>query len=104
MEAFINGKKVSEDNSKNMNWTFAQIINQISKGTTLYPGDVIGSGTCATGCLLEINLTNKTDNWLKLNDVVKKYTNSLVKKIKKVSKNGKDEKAIKVINQIFLNE
>ena len=40
----------------------------------------------------------------KLNDVVKKYTNSLVKKIKKVSKNGKDEKAIKVINQIFLNE
>ena len=40
----------------------------------------------------------------KLNEVVKKYTNSLVKKIKKVSKNGKDEKAIKVINQIFLNE
>ena len=40
----------------------------------------------------------------KLNDVVKKYTNSLVKKIKEVSKNGKDEKAIKVINQIFLNE
>lgn len=41
---------------------------------------------------------------IKLNEVVKKYTNSLVKKIKKVSKNGKDEKAIKVINQIFLNE
>ena len=40
----------------------------------------------------------------KLNEVVKKYTNSLVRKIKKVSKNGKDEKAIKVINQIFLNE
>ena len=47
----------------------------------------------------EIEIVNK-----KLNDVVKKYTNSLVKKIKKVSKNGKDEKAIKVINQIFLNE
>ena len=46
-----------------------------------------------------IEIVNK-----KLNDVVKKYTNSLVKKIKKVSKNGKDEKAIKVINQIFLNE
>ena len=40
----------------------------------------------------------------KLNEVVKKYTNSLVRKIKKVSKNGKDEKVIKVINQIFLNE
>ncbi|SVD30715.1 uncharacterized protein METZ01_LOCUS383569, partial [marine metagenome] len=67
----INGKKVSEDNSKNMHWTFAQIVSHISIGTTLYPGDVIGSGTCATGCLLEINLTNKTDNWLKLDDVVK---------------------------------
>lgn len=85
MEAFINGKKVSEDNSKNMNWTFAQIINQISKGTTLYPGDVIGSGTCATGCLLEINLTNKTDNWLKLNDVIQlkiEHLGTLENKIK----------------------
>ena len=71
MSACINGKKVSEDNSKNMHWTFAQIVSHISIGTTLYPGDVIGSGTCATGCLLEINLTNKTDNWLKLDDVVK---------------------------------
>lgn len=70
MSAFINNKKVSEDNSKNMHWTFAQIVSHISTGTTLYPGDVIGSGTCATGCLLEINLTNKTDDWLKLNDVV----------------------------------
>ena len=85
MEAFINNKKVSEDNSANMNWTFAQIISHISKGTTLYPGDVIGSGTCATGCLLEINLTNKTDNWLKLNDVVKlkiEHLGSLENKIK----------------------
>ena len=71
MSAFINGKKVSEDNSKNMHWTFAQIVSHISTGTTIYPGDVIGSGTCATGCLLEINLTNKTDKWLKLDDVVR---------------------------------
>tara|TARA_B100000614_G_scaffold44493_1_gene37497 strand:- start:2338 stop:3270 length:933 start_codon:yes stop_codon:yes gene_type:complete len=85
MEAFINNQKVSEDNSGNMNWTFAQIISHISKGATLYPGDVIGSGTCATGCLLEINLTNKTDNWLKLNDVVKlkiEHLGSLENKIK----------------------
>jgi len=71
MSAFINDKKVSEDNAKNMNWTFAQIISHISIGTTLYPGDVIGSGTCATGCLLEINLTNKTNDWLELGDSVK---------------------------------
>ena len=70
MSAFINDKKVSDDNSKNMHWTFAQIISHISLGTTLHPGDVIGSGTCATGCLLELNLTNKTNTWLKINDVI----------------------------------
>ena len=70
MLAFINDKKISQDNAKNMHWTFAQIISHISLGTTLHPGDVIGSGTCATGCLLELNLTNKTNTWLKINDVI----------------------------------
>ena len=40
----------------------------------------------------------------KLNKIYNKFTNSLVKKIRKASNNGKDEKAIKDINQIFLNE
>ncbi len=71
MSAFINNKKVSEDTSKNMHWTFAEIISHISIGTTLYPGDIIGSGTCATGCLYELNLTNQTNTWLQLNDTIK---------------------------------
>ena len=71
MSAYINNSKVSDDNSKNMYWTFAEIISHISTGTTLYPGDVIGSGTCATGCLYELNLTNKTDNWLQIDDIVR---------------------------------
>jgi fumarylacetoacetate (FAA) hydrolase len=71
MSAFINDNKISEDTSKNMYWTFAQIISHISIGTKLYPGDVIGSGTCATGCLYELNLTNKTNTWLQLNDTIK---------------------------------
>ncbi len=71
MSAYINDNKVSEDTSKNMYWTFAQIISHISIGTTIYPGDIIGSGTCATGCLYELNLTNKTDKWLHSNDNIK---------------------------------
>lgn len=71
MSAYINDNKVSEDTSKNMYWTFAQIISHISTGTTIYPGDIIGSGTCATGCLYELNLTNKTDKWLHSNDNIK---------------------------------
>tara|TARA_B110000263_G_scaffold16561_1_gene13276 strand:+ start:1756 stop:2742 length:987 start_codon:yes stop_codon:yes gene_type:complete len=71
MSAFINNKKVSGDSSKNMYWTFAEIISHISVGTTLYPGDIIGSGTCATGCLYELNLTNQTNTWLQSDDIVK---------------------------------
>ena len=38
---------------------------------TLYPGDVIGSGTCGTGCFLELNGSKITnDQWLKPGDVV----------------------------------
>ena len=71
MRAYLNGKLISKDNFKNITWTFSQIISRISDGTKIYPGDVIGSGTCATGCLLEINQTNKTDIWLKDGDEIK---------------------------------
>mgnify|MGYP006255973471 FL=1 len=39
-----------------------------------------------------------------LSKVYDKFSNNLVKKIKKASNNGKDERAIEIINQIFLNE
>ena len=39
-----------------------------------------------------------------LNKVYDKFSNNLVKKIKRASNNGKEEKAIEIINQIFLNE
>ena len=55
MSASINGQKISGDNAKNMNWTFAQIIERVSYGADIFPGDIIGSGTCGTGCFLELN-------------------------------------------------
>jgi fumarylacetoacetate (FAA) hydrolase len=55
MKAFVNGKQLSEGNLKDMTWTFAQIIERASYGVTLHPGEVIGSGTVGTGCLLELN-------------------------------------------------
>lgn len=67
----VNGTEVSRGNLKDMTWTFAQIIERASYGTTLYPGDVIGSGTVGTGCFLELNGSKITDNWwLKPGDVV----------------------------------
>lgn len=71
MRAFVNGKQVSKGNVKDMTWTFGQILERASYGVTLYPGDVVGSGTCGTGCFLELNGSKITDNqWLQPGDVV----------------------------------
>jgi len=71
MKAFINNVQVSSDNMKNMSWSFSEIIERASYGVTLFPGDLIGSGTCATGCMLENNQTKNTDIWLKNGDIVR---------------------------------
>jgi len=40
----------------------------------------------------------------RLNKVYEKFSDNLIRKIKEASKNGKDEKAIGIINQIFLDD
>ena len=71
LKGFLNKKLISCDNLKNMNWTFAQIIERVSTGTYIYPGDVIGSGTCATGCLYELNSQPDTEEyWLQDGDFI----------------------------------
>ena len=57
MTACHNENHISDGNLKDMNWTFAEIIERCSYGVDLYPGDVIGSGTVGTGCYLELNGT-----------------------------------------------
>jgi fumarylacetoacetate (FAA) hydrolase len=77
MKCWVNEKLVSQGNVKDMDWTFAEIIERCSYGVTMYPGDVIGSGTVGTGCFLELNGTGKLNNpnfeaqWLQPNDTVK---------------------------------
>jgi fumarylacetoacetate (FAA) hydrolase len=76
MQCRVNGVQVSDGNVGDMDWTFAEIIERASYGVTLYPGDVIGSGTVGTGCFLELNGTGKlndpnyTEQWLQEGDVV----------------------------------
>jgi len=54
-----------------MTWTFAQILERVSYGVNVVPGEVIGSGTVGTGCLLELNGSGITKNqWLQLGDKV----------------------------------
>lgn len=72
MTASINDRNFSIGNMKDMNFTFAQILERVSLGVHIEPGEVIGSGTCGTGCLLELNLNKITDNvWVKPGDLVR---------------------------------
>lgn len=76
MKCWVNEVQVSEGNVSDMDWTFAEIIERCSYGVTLYPGDVIGSGTVGTGCFLELNGTGKLNDdnyieqWLQVGDTV----------------------------------
>ncbi len=76
MTCKVNGIQVSEGNLADMDWTFAEIIERVSYGVDIYPGDVIGSGTVGTGCFLELNGTGKLNDpnykeqWLQNGDVV----------------------------------
>lgn len=53
MELRVNGERWGGGNSRAMHHSFARIIEHISASETLYPGEVIGSGTVGTGCGLE---------------------------------------------------
>ena len=68
MIARVNGVELSRGNFKDMYWSFGEIIARASDSVMLYPGDVIGSGTVGTGCLLE--LTKFQGPWLNHGDVV----------------------------------
>jgi fumarylacetoacetate (FAA) hydrolase len=68
MSARINGVEFSQGNFKEIYWSFGEIIARISESVMLNPGDVIGSGTVGTGCLLE--LTRFQGPWLQPGDIV----------------------------------
>ena len=71
MTCSVNGHRLSQGNADSMNWTFAQILQRTSYGIQMQAGEVIGSGTVGTGCLLELNGSKITDNlWLKAGDEV----------------------------------
>ena len=53
MQARVNGETWCDSNSSTIHWKFSDMIAHISKSETLYPGEVIGSGTVGLGCGLE---------------------------------------------------
>ncbi len=64
MTARINGEVWSDGNTKDMQFTFSQLVAYLSKDDPLYPGEFIGSGTVGFGCGLEL------DKWIKPGDII----------------------------------
>ena len=102
MSCYVNGELLSKGNAKDMNWSFAEIIERASYGVELFPGDVIGSGTVGTGCLLELNGTGKRDNpeyqerWIEENDEVEMQIEGLGKITNKIVKANSNHSILKL--------
>jgi fumarylacetoacetate (FAA) hydrolase len=69
MTASVNGRELSRGNSGAMHWTWPQLLAHASRDVWLKPGDVLGSGTVGTGCILELT-PEAVGGWLKPGDVV----------------------------------
>lgn len=69
MSASINGVEVSRGNARAMYWTWPQLLAHASRDAKLLPGDVIGSGTVGSGCILELT-PGAVGGWLQAGDVV----------------------------------
>jgi len=69
MTARVNGREYSRGDAGSMYWTWPQLLAHASRDTELRPGDVLGSGTVGTGCILELT-PEAVGGWLQPGDVV----------------------------------
>ncbi len=66
MVARVNGEERSRGNLADMHHSWDAIVAHGARNTRLLPGDVLGSGTVGTGCILE----HGDGRWLQRGDVV----------------------------------
>ncbi|MFR9774054.1 fumarylacetoacetate hydrolase family protein [Nocardia sp. SC052] len=73
VSATVNGELIGSGCTDQMDWSFAEVISYASRGVNLLPGDVFGSGTIPTCCLIEhLSLAEMEGfrGWLHDGDVV----------------------------------
>jgi fumarylacetoacetate (FAA) hydrolase len=64
--ARVNGEERSRGQLADMYFPWARLVEHAARNTRLLPGDVLGSGTVGTGCILELG----DGRWLQPGDVV----------------------------------
>ncbi len=68
MLARVNGKEISHGNFNQIYYSFPQMIAWASRNARLRIGDVLGSGTVGTGCLLELG--TEVHPWFQRGDII----------------------------------
>jgi len=66
MVARVNGEERSRGNLADMYYSWGAIVAHAARNTRLLPGEVLGSGTVGTGCILELG----DGRWLQTGDLV----------------------------------
>ncbi|WP_314213247.1 fumarylacetoacetate hydrolase family protein [Pseudarthrobacter equi] len=72
MSLKVNGIEYSRASWADVHYSFGEMVSYASRGTEVRPGDVFGSGTCGTGCILELSRTHGEGEfpWLQAGDDV----------------------------------
>jgi 2-keto-4-pentenoate hydratase/2-oxohepta-3-ene-1,7-dioic acid hydratase in catechol pathway len=72
MRAWVNGRQYSQADLAECWWSLAEMTAFAAESSLVRAGDVFGSGTCGTGCILELVLTHGPDAypWLQPGDDV----------------------------------
>lgn len=73
MNGSVNDRHYGGGTWADIYWSFGQMLAYASRGTVLRPGDVIGSGTVGTGCILELSGLHGSEAypWLTPGDTVR---------------------------------
>ena len=66
LTASVNGEERSRGNLEDMYFGWDAVLERAARDTRLCPGDVLGSGTVGSGCILE----SADERWLRDGDVV----------------------------------
>ena len=66
MVARVNGEERSRGNLGDIHWPWEDLAAHAARNTRLAAGDVLGSGTVGTGCILE----HGDERWLQPGDLV----------------------------------
>jgi fumarylacetoacetate (FAA) hydrolase len=69
MTARVNGRELSRGDTADLHHTIPRLVAQASRDAELYAGDLLGTGTVGTGCILELGPEN-TGGWLRPGDTV----------------------------------